>query len=95
MRFSDGMIMNAFELATRVPVSDLGKIKEDLDNGVNPRDAKLVLAYEITKTFLGEVAAEQGRDHFKSVIQEKDKPEEMTFFENIRDFDIEAYSLIK
>jgi hypothetical protein len=25
----------------------------------------------------------------------KDKPEEMTFFENIRDFDIEAYSLIK
>lgn len=88
MRFSDGMIMNAFELATRVPVTELGKIKEDLDNGVNPRDAKLMLAFEITKTFLGEAAAEQGREHFKSVIQEKDKPEE------IADLTPSAYDIV-
>lgn len=77
MRFSDGVIVNAFELATRVPMNVVADIKEDLDNGANPRDAKLRLAYEITKTFLGEAAAEQGREHFKSVIQEKDKPEEI------------------
>jgi tyrosyl-tRNA synthetase len=88
MRFSDGMIMNAFELATRVPVAELGKIKEDLDNGANPRDAKLMLAFEITKTFLGESAAGQGRDHFKSVIQEKDKPEE------IADLTPSAYDIV-
>ncbi len=77
MRFSDGMIVNAFELATRVPMSDIEGIKKEIDDGANPRDAKLRLAFEITKTFLGESAAEQGRDHFKSVIQEKDKPEEI------------------
>ncbi len=88
MRFSDGMIVNAFELATRVPMSEIESIKAELDGGANPRDAKLRLAFEITKTFLGESAAEQGRDHFKSVIQEKDKPEE------IADLTPSAYDIV-
>jgi tyrosyl-tRNA synthetase len=74
MRFSDGMIVNAFELATRVSISEIDTVKKELDGGANPRDAKLRLAYEITKTFLGEAAAEQGREHFKSVIQDREMP---------------------
>jgi tyrosyl-tRNA synthetase len=47
------------------------------DKNVNPRDLKLRLAYEITKVFLGEEAAEKGKNNFASVIQSKEKPTEI------------------
>lgn len=73
MRWSDEMIALGFELCTRVPMDDIAAIlKAD-----NPRDAKLRLAFEITKTFLGEKAAKKGHDHFASVIQSKDTPDEI------------------
>ncbi len=70
MRWSDGMIKNGFELCTRLPMQEIAEIVK----APNPRDAKLRLAFEITKTFLGEKAAQQGRDHFASVIQDKEIP---------------------
>jgi tyrosyl-tRNA synthetase len=44
---------------------------------LNPRDVKLNLAYEVTKIYLGEAAAEKGKANFKRVVQDKDKPEEI------------------
>jgi tyrosyl-tRNA synthetase len=52
-------------------------MSKELKGGVNPRDLKLRLAYELTNSFLGEDAAKKGQDHFASVIQGKDKPEDM------------------
>ena len=78
MSWTDSMIISGFEICTRIPMKDIEKIKKDLDGGVNPRDAKLKLAFEITKTFLGEEAAKQGQTHFEKVIQSKDKPDEIT-----------------
>ncbi|MFA6105412.1 MAG: tyrosine--tRNA ligase [Patescibacteria group bacterium] len=74
MRWGDGIIMNGFELCTKVPTEEIKELKTELKKGVNPRDLKLRLAFEITKTFLGEVAAKKGQDHFSSVIQDKEKP---------------------
>ena len=68
MRWTDGMIRSGFELCTRVEVPSEKDVKAD------PMKFKKLLAYEITKTFLGEKAAEKGRDHFASVIQDKEKP---------------------
>ncbi len=73
MRWSDGMIWPGFELCTRVPTAEIEAMKKD--KTTNPRDFKLRLAYEITKTFLSEEAAEVGKEYFSSVIQSKDKPE--------------------
>ncbi len=77
MRWNDEMIVHGFELCTKVPMEEVGEIKKAMEGGANPRDYKLQLAYEITKTFLGEAEAEQGKAHFGQVIQSKDKPEEM------------------
>lgn len=74
MRWSDGMILTGFELCTRVSMAEIKSMQDEMKNGANPRDFKLRLAYEITKTFLGEEAAEKGKEHFTSVIQEKEKP---------------------
>lgn len=77
MTWGDDMIVNAFELCTTLPIEEIDAIHASLKDGANPRDAKLQLAYEITKTFLGEAAAEQGKAHFASVIQGDAKPEDM------------------
>jgi tyrosyl-tRNA synthetase len=73
MRWTDSMIDLGFELCTTVDMKEVKKI----DSKKNPRDAKLRLAYEVTKSFLGEDAAEKGKNHFASVIQSNEKPENM------------------
>ncbi|MSU74901.1 MAG: tyrosine--tRNA ligase [Candidatus Magasanikbacteria bacterium] len=68
MRWSDGMIRGGFELCTRADVPSEKFIQAE------PMKFKKMLAYEITKTFLGEEAAEQGEKNFASVIQNKERP---------------------
>ncbi|MFH1789695.1 MAG: tyrosine--tRNA ligase [bacterium] len=75
MSWDDEMITNGFELCTRVPMEEIKDIFAQIKNKANPRDFKLKLAYEITKTFLGEKQAKAGRDHFAKVIQSKDRPD--------------------
>jgi len=77
MSWGDDMILPALGSCTRVPISEIEQITKDLKAGSNPRDAKLKLAFEITKIFLGEAAAQKGQDHFAKVIQSKDKPEDI------------------
>jgi hypothetical protein len=74
MRWTDGMITAGFELCTRTSMEEIKAMATAMKKGENPRDFKLRLAYEITKTFLGEKAAEAGKAHFASVIQDKEKP---------------------
>lgn len=74
MRWSDGMIKNGFDLCTKLADAEVEKI---IKQNSNPRDQKLRLAYEITKTFLGEAAAQKGQHAFASVIQHKEKPDEI------------------
>jgi len=77
MRWTDSMIMNGFELCTHVPMAEVKEMEKEMKAGVNPRDLKLRLAFEVTKTFLGEKAAEQGQKYFASVIQSDQKPEDI------------------
>ncbi|MFH1315700.1 MAG: tyrosine--tRNA ligase [Candidatus Uhrbacteria bacterium] len=87
MSWTDGMIIPAFESCTTISMSEIGQMDKDMKNGTNPRDLKIRLAFEITKVFLGEVAAKKGQDHFAQVIQSKDKPEDMPELKP-KDFDI-------
>ena len=77
MRWSDDAIANGYELATDVDIEEVREIKEELDEIDNPMPLKKRLAYEVTRTFLGEDAAQKGQDHFQKVIQEEEKPDQM------------------
>ena len=77
MSWSDEMIVPALGSCTRVPGPEIDEMAEAMKAGDNPRDFKLRLAFEITKAFLGEKAAKKGQDHFATVIQGKDKPEDI------------------
>ncbi len=73
MTWADDSIDIGFELCTTLTQEEIKK----LNSKKNPRDAKLRLAYEITKTFLGESSAEKGKKHFAKVFQTKEKPKDM------------------
>jgi tyrosyl-tRNA synthetase len=73
MSWSDDMIQNGFALCTTLPMSEVTQAM----SVANPRDAKLRLAFEVTKTFLGEKAAVKGQENFASVIQHKERPDEI------------------
>lgn len=78
MSWTDEMIVPALEIITDVPMEMVRDVEAKLKDGsLNPRDAKLDLAYEVVKIYLGDAAAEKGRENFKRVFQEKDKPLEI------------------
>ena len=78
MSWSDELIVPALDILTDVPMELIKDIGLGIKSGdLNPRDVKLNLAYEVTKIYLGEAAAEKGKANFKRVVQDKDKPEEI------------------
>jgi len=78
MSVPDEMIIKYFELATEVSLNEIDDYKKQLKNGENPRNVKMKLAYELTKLYHGDKGAKAGQEHFESVIQSKDKPEEIS-----------------
>jgi len=78
MSWPDSVIAVAFELCTKVSFDEVKLIIKQLkDKKTNPRDLKMKLAKEITKIVHGEKAAEEAREHFKAIIQNKEVPEDL------------------
>jgi tyrosyl-tRNA synthetase len=70
MSWSDSLMPLAFEICTRVPVSTIKEIQ-----AMNPRDAKLRLAYEIVKLYEGEKKAKEAQENFIKTFSKKETPE--------------------
>ena len=49
------------------------EIKSKLDNGLNPRDAKLILAGEITAIYHGQKKAREAKKNFLAVFSDKSR----------------------
>jgi len=78
MSWSDGLIINAFELCTQVPMSEIKTMKQQMTNNeVNPRDLKMKLAYEIVKIFHDKSSAQVAQDYFINTFQKKEIPDEI------------------
>lgn len=81
MSWADGVILVAFELATRVSLDEIEEMKKEMEGGANPKDFKLKLAFEIVKLALEEEGAEKGKAHFEKVVSGGENPEEIPEFE--------------
>ncbi|MEK7189441.1 MAG: tyrosine--tRNA ligase [Patescibacteria group bacterium] len=77
MSWADSMIINGFELCTKVSMEEIGEMGKSLKKGVNPRDLKLRLASETVKTFLGEAAAKKAETHFVNKFSKRETPSDM------------------
>ena len=78
MSWADGVLSSAFELCTFLPWEEVKIIQADLQSGeLNPRDAKMKLAWEITRINHGQEAAEAAQDYFVRTVQNKEMPSEL------------------
>lgn len=77
MSIPDSVILTYFELAGRVGGAELGAIEKRLKGGENPRNLKMELAHLLVRLYRGEEAATQAEEHFKTVHQKKEVPDEV------------------
>ncbi len=78
MSIPDEAMPNYFDLVTRWSPEEIERIKAGLaDGSIHPRDAKMRLAWEIVDIFHGSEAADAAQEHFRTVFQRRELPEEM------------------
>lgn len=81
MSWTDGMIIPGFELCTDVSVSEIEKIKKELEAGANPKNIKVRLAKEIVSLYHSKSEAEKAEKNFNEVFRGGAMPEEVEIVE--------------
>lgn len=77
MSWTDGMILGGFELCTTIENEKIAEYKKQLESGVNPRDLKIELAFQITKLYHGKEEANQAKENFIQTFSKKETPDEI------------------
>lgn len=77
MSIQDELIYKYFVLTTRVPMEIIEQYKAELNNGANPRDYKMKLAFELVKFYHSEKAAEEAERYFIATFSKKEIPDEI------------------
>jgi tyrosyl-tRNA synthetase len=77
MSISDENMWSWFELLSFRSLDDIKKIREDVTNGMNPRDAKFLLAEEIVARFHDQDSAHQAKESFIAQFQKGKTPDDM------------------
>ena len=77
MSISDTLMWRYYELLSFRSMDDIAKLKRACDEGMNPRDAKVMLAQEIVARFHGKPAAEQALQEFDARFRQHAMPESM------------------
>ncbi|PLV56614.1 tyrosine--tRNA ligase [Thermotoga sp. SG1] len=89
MSIPDELIIKYMRLLTDIPEEQVEDYERRMKEGkINPRDVKMVLAYEITRFFHGEENAKKAQDHFVKVFQRKELPDEMPVVELSQEMNI-------
>lgn len=81
MKIPDSLIIKYYNLCTDVHPDEVAKLQKMLEDGVNPRDVKMMLALEITGLYAGKEAADQAQEHFRMVYQKNQMPEDVPSLE--------------
>ena len=76
MKIPDEMIIKYYDLCTDVKPDEVHKIRHRLEDGENPRDVKMELAYEITRLYSSNEEADRARERFVSVFEEDAVPKD-------------------
>ncbi|WP_026886114.1 tyrosine--tRNA ligase [Clostridium beijerinckii] len=77
MEIPDNLIIKYYELATDEHPDKIREIKEELDNGKNPRDVKFELAKIITRLYHTEEESKFALEYFENVFKNKSIPDEV------------------
>ena len=77
MSISDDLMWRYFELLSFRTLDDIAGLRDRVNDGLNPRDAKFELALELVERFHDAKAAAAAKDEFVARFQQGAMPEEM------------------
>ncbi len=81
MKLQDELIPKYFVHCTRIPMEKIELMEKDLKSEkINPRDAKLDLAFEIVKIYHSKAEAEKAKEYFIKTFSQKETPAEIKEF---------------
>lgn len=81
MSIADDIMFRYYELGTDVPMEEVKKLKEDMENGTaHPRDIKIRLAKELCAQFYDQKTADDAEAEFYRIFVNKDTPDEIPEF---------------
>ncbi len=77
MSISDELMWRYFELLSFKPMSEINRLQAQVDEGLNPRDAKVQLAMELVGRFHTPADAEQANENFIARFRKGAMPDDM------------------
>ncbi|MCX6753150.1 MAG: tyrosine--tRNA ligase [Candidatus Nomurabacteria bacterium] len=77
MSVKDELLSKYFLLCTDIPMSQIKDFEKKITDGMNPKDFKMGLAYEIVKIYHGEKKAKEAETNFVNTFSKKEIPDEM------------------
>ncbi|MEC7271355.1 MAG: tyrosine--tRNA ligase [Pseudomonadota bacterium] len=77
MSIPDEIMFKWFDLLSLQSTDEIEKIKKSVDEGGNPRDAKIMLALELTKRFTSEKEAETAKENFFKKFAKNELPSDI------------------
>ncbi len=95
MSISDDLMWRWFELLSFRPINEINKLKKEVKSGMNPRDAKILLAEEIIERFHSKEDAGNAKNTFLDRFQKGAKPKDIETFSISLDGDIAIGNLLK
>ena len=85
MEVPDNLIVKYFELATDILPEDLDRIKEQLADGCNPKECKLLLAHTITALYHTEEETADAERFFEEAFTKKIIPDDIDSIQVVLD----------
>lgn len=95
MSISDELMWRYFELLSFRPLTDIEQLKQDVEQGKNPRDVKIALAKEIIARFHDDLAAEAAHESFIQRFQKGAIPDDIPELEIVAGEGIGIANLLK
>ncbi|WP_040977573.1 tyrosine--tRNA ligase [Necropsobacter massiliensis] len=80
MSISDQLMWDWYDLLSFRPLTEIARLKQDVAEGRNPRDVKILLAKEIIARFHSQAAADEAEQEFINRFQKGAMPDEMPEF---------------
>ena len=77
MSISDDLMWRWFDLLSFMPEEDITKLKQEMEDGKNPRDIKFVLAEELVDRFHQEGDGNKCKEEFLNRFQKGNMPDEI------------------
>ncbi|HHT7780443.1 TPA: tyrosine--tRNA ligase [Pasteurella multocida] len=77
MSISDELMWDWYDLLSFRPLTEIAQLKQEVENGRNPRDIKVLLAKELIARFHSEADAEAAEQEFINRFQKGAMPEDM------------------